>query len=260
MYNKEAIIGIIKEAAQKVKNVDRNGMQLHSKLNFRDFCTEHDERIQAVLYEELAKVCPFAKFMGEEDKERTDTLEGYWFIIDPIDGTSNFMFDYHHSAISVALIKDGEPIFGVVANPYLDEFFTAEKGNGAYLNERQLKVYDTGLSQSLLGFGTSPYHLELSDETFELIKAIYTKVLDIRRCGSAALDICYVAANRQHIFYEAILQPWDYAAASLILTEAGGVACNLGGGKLDLLSGDSVACGNQRSVVEFLDFYRGLKK
>ena len=258
MYNKEAIIGIVKEAAQKVKNVDRNGMQLHSKQNFRDFCTEHDERIQAFLYEELAKVCPFAKFMGEEDKERTDTLDGYWFVIDPIDGTSNFIFDYHHSAISVALLFNGEPIFGVVSDPYLDEIFYAEKDKGAYLNGRPLKVYDTSLSESLLGFGNSPYNLELADKTFEILKGVNTRVIDIRRCGSATLEICYVAASRQHVFFELRLMPWDYAAASLILTEAGGVISDISGGRISYINGGSIACGNRKSIVEFLEFCKTL--
>lgn len=259
MYNKDKIVEIVKVAAERVRNVDRSHMKMKSKLNFRDFCTEHDEKTQAFLFEELGKIMPEAKFIGEEDKKRSSSLDSYCFIIDPIDGTTNFSLDYHHSCVSVALIKDGEAIFGIVVNPYLDECFTAEKGKGAYLNGERLHVVETDLHHSLMGMGTSPYHLELCEETFDLVKAIYPTVLDIRRTGSAALDICYCACNRHNFFYEAILQPWDYAAASLILEEAGGVAGNLSGEKLNLLEGDSVACGNKTAVSEFLEFYKRFK-
>lgn len=251
---------VIREAGAYVKNVDYSHVESHSKLNFRDICTEHDEKTQAFLYKELKAILPEAKFIGEEDSQSSTSLEGYCFIIDPIDGTLNFSLDYHHSAISIALVKDGEVVLGMVYNPYLDELFWAEKGKGAYLNDRQLRVRDTDLKHSLLGFGTSPYHMDLAKETFELTYAIYPRVLDIRRCGSAALDLCYLAANRQNVFFETILQPWDYAAASLILTEAGGVITDMTGGEIDLLHGCPICGGNKVSHAEFIEFYKNFKE
>lgn len=257
---KEAVEKIIKEAGKKVREVDYSHVEMHSKLNFRDLCTEHDEKIQSYLYEELSKVLPEAKFIGEEDSHSAGSLDGYCFIIDPIDGTTNFALDYHHSAISIALVKDGEVVLGMVYNPYLDELFYAERGKGAYVNGRALSVRDTNLKHSLLGFGTSPYHMDLAKETFDLTYSIYPHVMDIRRCGSAALDLCYIAANRQNVFFEAILQPWDYAAASLLITEAGGFITDMNGNSIDLLKGCSICAGNRTSHPEFLEYYRNFKE
>ena len=251
---------IIKEAGRRVRSVDYSHVEMHSKLNFRDLCTEHDEKTQAFLYSELSRVLPEAKFIGEEDSDSSRSLGGYCFIIDPIDGTTNFALDYHHSAISIALVKDGVVIFGMVYNPYLDELFYAEKGKGAYVNGRKLSVRDTDLKHSLLGFGTSPYHLELAKETFDLTYSIYPHVMDIRRSGSAALDLCYIAANRHNVFFEAILQPWDYAAASLLIEEAGGIITDMDGGKIDLFSGCPICAGNKISHPEFIEYYKSFKE
>lgn len=256
---KEQIEEIVREAGDYIKSIDYSHVEMHSKLNFRDLCTEYDEKTQEFLYSEFKKIIPDAKFIGEEDANPSRSLDGYCFIIDPIDGTMNFARDYHHSAISVALAKDGELVIGVVYNPYLDEMFTAEKGKGAFLNGKQIKTYETTLKSSVLGLGTSPYHLELAKETFDLAYAAYPNVMDIRRSGSAALDICYVACNRLNIFFEAILQPWDYAAGALILAEAGGVASDMLGGKLSLLEGCSLCTGNKTSHAAFVEFYKSFK-
>ena len=257
---KESIEKIIKEAGRRVRDVDYSHVEMHSKRNFRDLCTEHDEKTQAFLYEELSAVLPEARFIGEEDRGGSSSLEGYCFIIDPIDGTTNFVLDYHHSAISVALVKDGESVFGMVYDPYLDELFYAEKGKGAYLNGKQLRVRETDLKNSLLGFGTSPYYVELAKETFDLTYELFFKVLDIRRCGSSALDVCYVAANRQNIFFETRLSPWDFAASSLILKEAGGVITDMNGENLSLSAGSSVCAGNRTSHAEFSEYYKKFKE
>ncbi len=260
MYNKQEILEIVREAANIVKNAERSGMEQHSKLNFRDFCTEYDEKVQAFLIGKLTEIMPDAKFIGEEDGKRVENLEGYVFIIDPIDGTSNFTLDYHHSCVSVGLAKDGETVLGIVINPYLGEEFVAEKGKGSYLNGERLKMRNTDLTHTLLGFGTSPYHLNLCEETFAFIHDIYPHVIDVRRSGSAALDICYCACNRTGAFVELILCPWDYAAGSLIVEEAGGVAMNFNRGKLNLLDRDSVLVGNKQAVEEVLAFYKEFKQ
>ncbi len=260
MYNKEKITEAVRVAASMVLNADRNHMKKHEKLNFRDFCTEYDEKVQAFLYNELGKILPEARFIGEEEGERASSLDGYVFIIDPIDGTSNFTLDYHHSCVSVGLAYNGEMQLGIVINPYLREEFVAEKGNGSYLNGERLSMRNTDLKHTLLGFGTSPYHLDLCEETFSLIHDIYPKVIDVRRSGSAALDICYCAANRTGAFLELTLCPWDYAAASLIVREAGGVAENFNGNSLNLLERDSVLVGNKQAVNDVLAFYKEFKQ
>jgi len=253
--NYQAIIDLVKEAGGFVFDES-----LRANVNMKgaaDFVTAVDLKISGFVKERLAELTPDIGFMSEE--EEGELAERRW-ILDPIDGTTNFALDYHHSAISIALVKDGEVVLGMVYNPYLDELFWAEKGMGAYVNEKRLSVYDTDLKHSLLGFGTSPYHMELAKETFDLTYSIYPHVMDIRRCGSAALDLCYIAANRQNVFFETILQPWDYAAASLIVREAGGIITDMLGGKIDLLHGCSICAGNSRSHAEFIEYYKNFRE
>ena len=131
--------------------------------------------------------------MGEEEVGKHYTGEGYLFVVDPIDGTTNFIKGYHASTISVGLLKDGEPVLGVVYNPYRDEMYTAEKGKGAYLNGEALRVSEDTLSESLVAFGTAPYYEELWERSFNLAQVFFTQSLDVRRSGSATIDLCDVA-------------------------------------------------------------------
>lgn len=156
------------------------------------------------------------------------------YIVDPIDGTTNFMKGYQMSAISAALAKDGEVICGVVYNPYLDELFTAGKGQGAFLNGKPIHVSGAPLSEGLVLFGTSPYHESLAEQSFQTAYQYFKQALDVRRSGSAALDLCSIAAGRAELFFELILQPWDYAAGSLLIQEAGGVITDMEGGQITL--------------------------
>ncbi len=260
MYNKEKIFEIVREASLIIKNADRSKLTLHKKSNFRDFCTVYDEMVQAFLFEKLGALMPEARFIGEEESEKAESLDGYVFIIDPIDGTTNFTCDYHHSCVSVGLALDGEMVLAIVIDPYLGEEFTAEKGNGAYLNGERFYCRERELKQSIFAFGTAPYYFELTDETFDFIRAIFPKVNDIRRIAAAALDICYVACNRNGAFIELILGPWDYAAASLIVKEAGGVVSNLKGEMPSLISRDAFLCGNKKAYEELYEFYKEFKK
>lgn len=217
----EDIKTIIKATGQIV--LDAHHIQESVEIKGRaNFVTKYDLEVQSFLFQELSKIYPNATFIGEEDKKKADAPGEYCFIIDPIDGTTNFIFDTKHSAISIGLMHQNEIVAGAVYNPYLDELFYAEKGKGAYLNGNPLKITDLKLSEGLASFGTCPYNREKSEETFQLIRKIYDIALDVRRGGSAALDLCYVAAGRFVLFYEMLLQSWDYAAGSLILTEAGG--------------------------------------
>ncbi len=175
---------------------------------------------------------PDAHFIGEEDAVQKFSPEGKFFIVDPIDGTTNFIKDYHMSCISVALVVDGVAELGVVYNPYSDEMFYAQRGQGAFCNGMRLHVSNEPLENGIVVFGTAPYHEEFGKKTFKLAHAYFKKALDVRRSGSAALDLCAIAAGRAELFFELILAPWDYAAGGLIVEEAGGVITDSDGEKI----------------------------
>ena len=162
----------------------------------------------------------------------TASGRGKYFIVDPIDGTTNFIKDYHVSCISVGLLEDGEVKIGVIYNPYLDEMFWAVKGKGAYCNGRRIHVSEQPLGNGLILFGASPYYKELHKKSFEMAYELFSPALDIRRSGSAALDLCSIAAGRAELYFELKLSPWDYAAGSLIVEEAGGIVTTVEGEKL----------------------------
>ena len=207
-------------------------MKIDSKEGPANFVTEYDEKVQRLLEKDLKQIVPDAKFVGEEENTNTVSDKGRYFIVDPIDGTTNFIKDYHMSCISVALLEDGEVKIGVIYNPYLDEMFCAVKGEGAYCNERRIFVSEQPLSNGLVLFGTSPYNKELNKKSFEMAYEFFTQALDIRRSGSAALDLCSIAAGRAELYFELKLSPWDYAAGSLLVEEAGGIVTTIDGERL----------------------------
>ena len=244
------IIAVVKEAGRIVMNARNIQGGIESKEGRANFVTKYDVEVQQFLYSELAKLYPLATFIGEEDDNNQAPGE-YCFIIDPIDGTTNFILDYRHSAISVGLMYHGQIVAGVVYNPYLEELFYAVKGTGAYLNDKPLKLSDLPLCEGLVSVGTCPYYRDKADETFALSRKLYDQALDIRRSGSAALDICYVAANRFVLYFELKISTWDYAAASLILTEAGGRISMIDGNELPFTEGCPVVAATPKAYEEF---------
>jgi myo-inositol-1(or 4)-monophosphatase len=244
---------IIREAGQimlQARNIE-NGVE--SKEGRANFVTKYDVEVQNFLYQKLSQLLPEADFLGEENLQRKTSDSEFCFIIDPIDGTTNFIFDYKHSAISVALMHHNEIELGIVFNPYLDEIFYAEKGKGSYINGKRLQIKNTSLGDGIFAFGSAPYNPELSKESFTLAKKVFDHALDIRRTGSAALDICYVAANRFALYFEMILSPWDFSAASLILKEAGGVITTMENESLKFTSKCSVIAANPVSYKDFFN-------
>ena len=151
------------------------------------------------------------------------------FIIDPIDGTMNFVHHLNHSAISVAYTCRGVLEAAAVYNPYVDEMFTAVRGEGAFLNGRRLHVETLPLEDTLICFGSAPYNTALTKPSFALAELAYRTGLDIRRQGTASLDLCTVAAGRAGAYFELSLSLWDYAAGALIVSEAGGVVTKIDG-------------------------------
>ena len=247
----ENIKSIVKAAGQIIINAHNIQQGIESKQGSANFVTRYDLEVQNYLYQELSNLYPNATFMGEEDKMKLDRFGEYCFIIDPIDGTTNFIFDYRHSAISIGLLHNGYIEVGVVYNPFLDELFYAERGKGSFLNGRPLFTINLSLSEGIVGFGTSPYYREKAEESFLITRKLFDKALDIRRSGSAALDICYVAANRYVLFFELLLSPWDYAGASLIVKEAGGIISTMEGKGLSFNAPNSLIVATPTAYDEF---------
>lgn len=224
---------------------------IDNKTGVRDLVTNYDLRVQEKAVEILSKAFPDAGYYAEEENERCEIDKGMVFIIDPIDGTANFANNMNLSVVSIACFIDGEPFAGAVYDPYTDELFSAQKGLGAYLNEKRIHVTGKDLIDSLTLFGTSPYNLELFDETINKLRHVFPLTLDVRRCGSAAMDICYVAAGKAGLFFEEILAIWDVAAAMLILSEAGGEIYTCGGEKIPLDGRKtSVIAGSRKNIIQ----------
>ena len=235
---------LVKECGKVILSADREKMAIDIKSGVADLVTEYDKNIQEKLRLGLKKILPEAKFIGEEGSNDELTDEGYAFVVDPIDGTTNFIKDYHMSAISVALLKGKEVVAGVVYNPYLDETFSAIKGRGAFCNGKEISVSSQPLSNALVIFGSSPYDKQLFKETLEILTEYFYKALDIRRSGSAALDLCSVACGRAELYFELQTSPWDFAAGKLIVEEAGGVVTTLDGTPLSFEGKSSILAKN----------------
>lgn len=245
------IIETVKEAGRIILSAHNQESSITVKEGKKNFVTKYDVAVQEFLFNELGKAFPEAEFVGEEG-ENDFSMDGLRFIIDPIDGTTNFMQDYRCSCISVALCTGNDVIAGVVYNPYTDEIFSAEKGKGAFLNGERINVSERPLSDGLALFGTSPYHPENTDETFALLRKVFDFSRDIRRSGSAAYDICMVACGRCEVFFEKCLQPWDIAAGTLILKEAGGTVSNYEGKEISFSAPNDVIFANPKAYDEFM--------
>lgn len=220
---------VVRNAGLIIVNAARNSEMVDTKEGRANFVTTYDKKVQEYLKTELLTILPEAVFVGEEEDMHSSIQNGYAFIVDPIDGTTNFIKDYHVSCISVGLLREGEPYLGIVWNPYLNEMFTAIANHGAYLNGKEIHVSKEPLSNGIVLFGTSPYYEDLSKKSFEMAYEYFQKALDIRRSGSAALDLCSIAAGRAELYFELKLSPWDYAAGALIVKEAGGTVTQVSG-------------------------------
>ena len=240
----DEIIAAAKECGQVMLQADRSNIGIKDKAGKANFVTRYDCKIQEMLQMKLAQILPAAEFFGEEEDCQIDRNAEYIFVVDPIDGTTNFIKDYHMSCISIGLLRTGTRYLGVVHNPYLDETFYAISGEGAYMNGNTIHVSDDSLENSIVLFGSSPYNTELAKASFELAYEYFQKCLDIRRSGSAALDLCAIASGRAEIYFELILFPWDFAAGALIVEEAGGVVTTVEGGELPCLEKSSLLARN----------------
>lgn len=226
--------------------VEKENGAVEVKEGAANFVTRYDKAVQDRLIGGLSEKFPEASFLAEE-KDNSDSTAScaLLFVIDPIDGTTNFIHDMKCSAISVGVFSYGKPLFGAIYNPYFDEMFIANAGGGAYLNGKKITVSARPLAKALVSFGTAPYYRDrYADSVFNAAKKVFVQCADIRRSGSAAYDICCVACGRTDAFFEALLSPWDYAAGSIIISEAGGKCTAFDGGELSICSPSSFVCSN----------------
>ena len=240
----ETILSLMREAGdimRRAHDVEAEDDSISVKPGSANFVTVYDVRVQTYLMEHLREAFPDAAFLAEEQEHGGGLPEhGYCFIIDPIDGTTNFIHDYGTSCISVGLLYDGVPVFGAVWDPYRGEMFHARKGLGSFLNGKRIRVSDRPAEKALFAVGTTPYYKDtLADRSFSAMRVLFDAGADIRRFGSAALDLAAVACGRADGYCELKISPWDYAAGALLVTEAGGFVCRADGKEL----GFSEPCG-----------------
>lgn len=224
------------------------GRDLHvDSKGHNDFVSEIDRQAEATIIEILHKAYPDHAFLAEESG-RHATASDYEWVIDPLDGTTNFVHGYPQFSVSIALKHHGQLELGLVYDPLREELFTAARGEGAFLNDRRLHVSRLpSLEGALLGTGfpfKMQHHLDSYLDTF---KALFPLVADVRRAGSAALDLAYVAAGRLDGFWEIGLREWDMAAGVLLIQEAHGFVADFGGG-YDYLSTGNIIGGNAKIV------------
>lgn len=207
------------------------GQFLVEEKSRANYVTEIDKKIEETIKASLQHEYPDINFVGEEELENK-VYENYW-LLDPIDGTQNYIKGQYPSMISLALVIKKEVVFAVIYDPYFDEMYYANKGEGAYLNDKKLHVSNGQLKKAIIMLGTSPYNRELSPTTFKLAKVLFDNASDIRRSGSACYDLVQVATGRAEAYLELHVHSWDYAAGYLLIKEAGGQLSDIRGRSLD---------------------------
>jgi myo-inositol-1(or 4)-monophosphatase len=210
-----------------------------------NFVTAADRRAEETLFQELTQARPGYGFLGEEGGKREGTDTTHTWIVDPLDGTLNFLHGIPHFAISIGLERDNTIVAGVIYNPVTDDLFTAERGKGAFLNDQRLRVAARRvLGDAVVACGLP--HPTRGDKMQERREhaVVQDKVAGLRRFGSAALDLAWVAAGRVDAYWERNVSPWDLAAGVAMVREAGGYATDLAGGDTPFVTGDIVA-GNE---------------
>jgi myo-inositol-1(or 4)-monophosphatase len=230
--------GIINRSA-----LDRTKLEVRAK-GANDFVTQVDRAAEAAVIDTLHQAFPDHAILGEESGALAGSTEKseYRWIIDPLDGTTNFIHGFPQYCVSIALQHRGAIAHGVIYDPSKNELFTASKGSGAYLDDRRIRVTKcASLKESLVGTGFPFKELSRLDLYMKQLRALMEGSAGVRRAGSAALDLAYVAAGRMDAFWEMGLSPWDMAAGALMVQEAGGLVGDLAGDATWLESGDIAA-------------------
>jgi myo-inositol-1(or 4)-monophosphatase len=216
-----------------------------------DYVSEVDRQAEALIIEDLLKSFPGHGILAEESGV-IEGKEDYRWIIDPLDGTTNYLHGFPHYAVSIACEHKGRLAHGVIYDPYKQELFAASRGAGATLNNRRIRVTPLKTTQgALLATGFPFKHPERLDPFLKVFSAFFSTASDVRRAGSAALDLAYVAAGRLDGYWESGLNAWDIAAGALIVREAGGLVTDFSGEANSLDNGEVVA-GNPRIIGDML--------
>lgn len=241
---------ILKEGFYGVKEINQKAT--------KDLVTDYDVRVEKFIIGELKKHFSDFSIIAEEGSVEANYRNPNKIIIDPIDGTTNFVHTVPHVAISLGVHKNNEPYIGIVYNPILDEFFYGIKGEGAFLNGKKINATDEiVLKKSLIATGF-PYSCDKNIDDFNWVIAKISKILpevqDIRRLGSASLDLCYLARGSFDGYYEMNLKPWDVAAGIIILEEAGGKVSNEKGEKHDIFK-DKILLASNSKIHDYLVNY-----
>lgn len=251
------MLGKTAEAVSEAsKLMTAGGFEIMEKDGVENLVTSSDLAVQHFLTERLAEILPGSGFLCEEEDFR-DISEEYVWIIDPIDGTANYARGIEDCCISVALARNGVLQAGVVYSPGRRELYTAAKGCGAFLNGRPIHVSARPFENGLLCTAMSTYRKEYAKSCSDIIYDIYMRSNDVRRFGSAAVELCMMAKGTIELYFEMRLQPWDYAAASLILTEAGGCVADFDGNLPSLTKPSMVIAANtEENLSELLSTVR----
>ena len=247
---RSALLNVMIAAARKAARALKRdfGEVEHLQVSLKgpaNFVTAADRRAEEILRAELSKSRPTYGFLGEEGGRHEGSDKSNMWIVDPLDGTTNFLHGIPHFAISIGLEREGALIAGVIYNPANDELYTAERGKGAFLNDKRLRVAARKqMGEAVIGCAL-PHrgHGDLVLGRKE-IAAVQEKVAGLRRFGAAALDLAFVAAGRFDAYWERDLSPWDMAAGIVLLREAGGFVTDLDGGQAMFTKGHIVA-GNE---------------
>ncbi|MBR1220850.1 inositol monophosphatase [Bradyrhizobium sp. U87765 SZCCT0131] len=223
-----------------------------------NFVSAADKRAEEMLYDDLAKARPGYGFLGEEGGAREGTDKSHTWIVDPLDGTTNFLHGIPQFAISIGLLREDTLIAGVIYNPANDELYVAERGKGAFLNDQRLRVAGRKqLNESVIACGLPHIGRGNLGLAHRELGAMMPKVAGLRRFGAASLDLAGVAAGRLDGYWERDLQPWDLAAGMLMIREAGGKVSGTQGSDDPLKTGD-VVCGNETIHRELLKVLNAL--
>ena len=242
------IIEIVKDAS--IIMLEDQSFSVDEKDGITNIVTTNDVRVQEYLQKELSSLLPNSSFFCEENGVK-DLSKDYVWIIDPIDGTTNYARHISVCAISVALEYKGEIIIGVVYNPYQNVLYYAEKGKGAFMNGKRIHASNKKFNECIYYTAFSQYNKSISDKVFDFQKMMFPLINDIRRTGSAAFEISSIGSGRGDLFFEVRLSPWDYAAASLIIQEAGGCICSIDG-KLQFDNGSLICAANNKENLDKL--------
>ena len=242
-YDKFKIIAVdaaLRAGSLIVRNLGKVEQGDIDQKQVSDFVTRVDRESEILIKDMIMDEYPDHSFLAEESSR--DEEGGYRWIIDPLDGTTNFIHGYPMFAVSIALEYEGRIVLGVVYDPLREELFSATLGGGAYLGNRRITVSSrTDISTCLLATGFPFKQKQMLPKYLELFSRLFVRVSGIRRAGAAALDFAHLAAGRCDGFFELGLAPWDIAAGSLLITEAGGIITDFSGGSDYLQTGNVLA-------------------